>query len=167
MRLRAAVVLTCSVLVSAVVAGPGDPGLAPSASGWVAPVAPVEVISPFDPPAQDWLAGHRGVDLVGGPGTVVAAPCAGTVTFTGTVVDRPVMTITCADGLRSSVEPVLATVAVGAAVSPGDPVGTVVESLASHCVPQTCLHWGVRRGTVYIDPMSLLGGTGPIVLLPG
>ncbi|MCL2423789.1 MAG: M23 family metallopeptidase, partial [Micrococcales bacterium] len=58
----------------------------------------------------------------------------------------------------------VATVAVGDQVLPGDPVGVVVDSTASHCSPTTCLHWGVRRGEQYIDPMLLLGG--PIVLLP-
>lgn len=156
-------VLPVVLLGHQAVAGPTDPW----GTGWVAPVTPVGVVRPFDPPEQVWSAGHRGVDLEAGPGTVVLAPCAGTVTFAGTVVDRPVLTVGCRDGLRSSVEPVLATVAVGDQVAPGDPVGTVVASTATHCAPGTCLHWGVRRGTQYLDPMSLLGGAGPIVLLPG
>lgn len=136
----------------------------PGPGGWVAPVAELRLVRAFDPPAQVWLAGHRGVDLVGGAGTVVLAPCAGTVTFVGVVVDRPLLTVECWDGLKSSVEPVVGSVAVGDEVVPGEPVGVVVESAASHCAPTTCLHWGVRRGTQYIDPLLLLGG--PIVLLP-
>lgn len=158
--LAAAVVLPVVPVVLLGYAEPSGP------TGWVAPVEPVSVVHPFDPPDQVWSAGHRGVDLVAGPGTVVLAPCAGTVTFVGTVVDRPVLTVGCLDGLRSSVEPVLAAVTVGEHVTPGDPVGAVVASEATHCAPGTCLHWGVRRGTQYLAPMSLLAGAGPIVLLP-
>lgn len=143
-----------------------QPAAPPGPDGWVAPVTPVSVVRPFELPEQVWSAGHRGVDLEAGPGTVVLAPCAGTVTFVGTVVDRPVLSVGCRDGLTSSVEPVLATVAAGDQVVPGDPVGTVVASAATHCAPTTCLHWGVRRETQYLDPMSLLAGAGPIVLLP-
>lgn len=164
--LAAAVSLALPVVVPVSLLGHAEPAGPPGPTIWVAPVAPVSVVRPFDPPEQEWSAGHRGVDLMAGPGTVVVAPCAGTVTFAGTVVDRPVLTVGCRDGLRSSVEPVLATAAVGDQVAPGDPVGTVVASAASHCAPDTCLHWGVRRGTQYLDPMSLLTGAGPIVLLP-
>ena len=164
MRSVLAAVVVLPVLLLGASRGPQTEPHEPA--GWVAPVGQVSVVHPFDPPAQVWSAGHRGVDLVAGPGTLVLAPCAGTVTFTGTVVDRPVMTVTCQDGLRSSVEPVLATVAVGDEVAPGDPVGTVVASAATHCAPTTCLHWGVRRGAQYLDPMSLLTGAGPVVLLP-
>ncbi len=158
---------TVAAAVPVVVLGTSDTHAEPAdPAGWVAPVTPVSVEHPFDPPEQVWSAGHRGVDLSAAPDTVVLAPCTGTVTFAGTVVDRPVLTVSCQDGLRSSVEPVLATVAVGEPVVPGDPVGTVVTSAATHCAPATCLHWGVRRGDRYLDPMSLLTADGPIVLLP-
>ncbi|MDR3068094.1 MAG: M23 family metallopeptidase [Cellulomonas sp.] len=163
MRIALAAVTVVMPVVLSTGRGPAEP---PDPTGWVAPVAQVSVVQPFDPPEQVWSAGHRGVDLVAEPGTATLAPCAGTVTFVGTVVDRPVLTVGCQDGLRSSVEPVLGTVTVGQRVVPGDPVGTVVASAATHCAPATCLHWGVRRGTQYVDPMSLLRGAGPIVLLP-
>jgi hypothetical protein len=41
----------------------------------------------------------------------------------------------------------------------------VVAAVPGHCAPATCLHWGVRRGDVYLDPLQLVG-TGPPVLLP-
>lgn len=135
---------------------------ATTADAWVAPVDPVTVVVPFDGPARPWLAGHRGVDLAAPVGTPVAAPRAGTVTFAGVVVDRPVLTVRHDDGLRSSVEPVEALVAVGDRVAGGAVVGTVSDA-RSHCSP-TCLHWGVREGETYLDPMLLLRG-GPAVLL--
>jgi len=67
----------------------------------------------FDRPAQRWLPGHRGVDLAALPGDPVLAPRGGVVTFAGPVADRPVLTLTHDDGLRSSLEPMSASVAVG------------------------------------------------------
>ena len=141
--------------------GPG-PGPAAAVDTWRAPVEPVVVVAPFDGPDVPWAAGHRGVDLRAPVGTPVLAPRAGVVTFAGVVVDRPVLTVRHDDGLRSSVEPVLAAVEVGDRVAAGSPVGTVTAD-RSHCEP-TCLHWGVRDGDVYLDPMLLLRG-GPVVLL--
>lgn len=125
---------------------------------------PVEVTAPFEAPPAPWAAGHRGVDLRAARGTPVRAPAAGTVTFVGVVAGRGVVTVTHDDGLRSSVEPVTATVAVGVRVAAGGQVGTVAPD-GGHCAAAGCLHWGVRRGDVYVDPTGLLDG-GPIVLLP-
>jgi murein DD-endopeptidase MepM/ murein hydrolase activator NlpD len=132
----------------------------PGSSGYRTP-AVGRVLRLFDPPAQRWAAGHRGVDLASDDG-IVSAPGAGVVTFSGTVVDRGVVTITHADGLRSSLEPVGDAPAAGTTVRAGDPVGTV-ESVG-HC-SRACVHWGVRRGETYLDPLSLLGRE-PVVLLP-
>ncbi|MFP3713571.1 murein hydrolase activator EnvC family protein [Puerhibacterium sp. TATVAM-FAB25] len=152
--------------------GPARPVLlAPGAAdGYVAPVAG-EVARPFDPPAERWLAGHRGVDLRAAPGQVVGAPGAGVVTFAGSVAGKPTVVVTHRDGLRSSLEPVAATVAVGTQVTAGDPVGTLAagpgdSANPDHCAPATCVHWGVRRGETYLDPLALLGLAAPIVLLP-
>lgn len=121
----------------------------------------------FDPPAQRWSAGHRGVDLEAAPGTAVVAPAAGTVVVAGPVVDRHVVTVLHDDGRRSSLEPVVAGAAVGTRVEAGAPVGTVEPPpAATHCAPR-CLHWGVRQGERYVDPLGLLRGAGPVVLLPG
>ncbi len=127
--------------------------------------APVVVAAPFDAPAQPWLPGHRGVDLAAHVGQLVRAPAAGTVTFSGTVVDRGVLTITHADGLRSSLEPVVPGVRVGQRVLPGQVVASV-GAARGHCAPATCLHWGLRRGETYLDPMRWVLHRGPIVLLP-
>lgn len=120
----------------------------------------------FDAPAQRWASGHRGIDLAAVPGTVVTSPADGTVVVAQRVVDRSVVTIRHDDGLRSSLEPVLATVGVGTRLAAGQPLGTVEAPPArSHC-PVRCLHWGVRDGETYVDPLALLPGAGPVVLLP-
>jgi len=90
------------------------------------------------------------------------------VTFAGPVAGRDVVVVTHDDGLRTSLEPVTATVARGTRVARGALVGAVQEDVAtsaSHCA-QVCVHWGVRRGETYVDPLGLLGVRPPIVLLP-
>ncbi|RYV51783.1 M23 family metallopeptidase [Pengzhenrongella frigida] len=118
----------------------------------------------FAAPAEIWAAGHRGVDLAGAVGQDVRAPASGTVAFAGTVVDRGVLTIAHPDGLRSSLEPVQWSVSAGMPVVQGEPVG-VIQAMPGHCAPATCLHWGVRRAEVYLDPLTLVRTAGPVVLL--
>ncbi|RXR28150.1 M23 family metallopeptidase [Oerskovia turbata] len=182
----AAVVLTS--LVIPLLAGPPARGTeddAPGETGWTSPVpGDLVVLREFLPPDKDWLAGHRGVDLGVPPGGAVVAPEDGVVTFAGTVVDRGVLVVLHDGGLRSSLEPVDGSVAAGTRVGRGQVVGTVqvagdgadepAESGsagagpagAGHCLPASCLHWGVRRGDMYVDPLALLGPPEPIVLLP-
>ena len=118
----------------------------------------------FDPPEQPWLAGHRGVDLVGTVGQPVRAPADGTVTYAGRLAGRGVVVVGHAGGLRSTFEPVAAALPVGSIVAEGAPVGTIAAE-AGHCAPVTCLHWGVLRGRDYLDPLAFVG-RGRIVLLP-
>lgn len=144
----------------------GDPGAA-AARGYAPPLdPPVVVARPFDGPPVPWAAGHRGVDLAAGVGQTVRAPRGGVVTFAGTVVDRGVVTVTHDDGLRSSLEPVRWAVRPGELVARGQPLGTVADA-PGHCAPATCLHWGLRRGDAYLDPMRWVLDRGPVVLLPG
>ncbi|KQR80720.1 peptidase M23 [Arthrobacter sp. Leaf337] len=166
----AAVLLAVSAIAPSAGAA-GTPGAAASSAAaaapgsWDWPLAPrPAVLRAFDPPDKPWMSGHRGVDLQaaadGGP---VTAPESGTVSFVGIVVDRPVITIDHGNGLRSSFEPVESSLATGAAVSKGDVVGTVVQG---HCASLPCIHWGVRRGEEYINPLSLVTDLRPSILLP-
>ncbi len=128
------------------------------------PVSPTTVVRPFDPPPQPWLAGHRGVDLAGVPGATVVSTGAGTVIFAGTVAGRGVVSVAHPDGLRTTYEPVTATVRAGDVVPAGATVGTLA---AGHpgCPVAACLHWGLRRLDVYLDPLALVG-LGRVRLLP-
>ncbi|NUT71705.1 M23 family metallopeptidase [Pseudarthrobacter sp. C4D7] len=143
-------------------ASAGRPG---ARTTWQWPLAPrPPVLRSFDPPPKPWLSGHRGVDLgAAGAGAGVHSPEAGTVTFVGMVVDRPVITIDHGGGLRSSFEPVESTLSVGAAVARGEEIGTV---LAGHCPAAACLHWGVREGEEYVNPLQFVLDLRPSILLP-
>jgi len=128
------------------------------------PVSPPRVVRPFDPPPRPWLAGHRGVDLAAAPAAEVRAAGAGTVVFVGAVAGRGVVSIAHPGGLRTTYEPVTATVAVGAQVARGDPIG-VLDVGHPGCPVTACLHWGLRRDDAYLDPLALLG-LGRVRLLP-
>jgi len=135
----------------------------PARWGWPLDPRP-DVVRRFDPPDQPWLPGHRGVDLAASVGQPVLSPTLGRIAWAGVVAGRAVVVVSHEDGLRSTFEPVAAAPAVGTAVRPGEPVGTVT-STAGHCAPGTCLHWGVLRGQAYLDPLSFVG-RARVVLLP-
>lgn len=131
------------------------------------PVTPLRAGRLFDPPPQPWNAGHRGIDLYASPAGEVYSPGSGVVVFASYVVNRPVLSIELDVGLRSSMEPVANLVEVGQRVRKGDLVGTVDDAPdAGHCEPDWCVHWGLRRGDDYVNPLDWLTGYGPIRLLP-
>lgn len=115
---------------------------------------PGPITRAFDPPAHNWDAGHRGVDVGGLSGTTVKAPCSGTVTYAQTLAGRPVLVVTHG-ATRETFEPVEALVPVGARVSAGQPIGRL---LAGHLGPAPAVHWGLKRGDVYLNPLTLLPG---------
>ncbi len=136
--------------------------------GWPLAGRP-QVLRPFEPPAQRWAPGHRGVDLVASAGDPVRSPADGVVAFAGWVVDRPVVSVATEDGLRITLEPVTGSVPAGTPVRAAQEVGTLAV-MPLHCGGAACLHWGVRSGRDrYLDPLAVLAGGGraePPVLLP-
>ena len=136
---------------------------APSREG-VWPLSPrPDVVAGFDPPSTTWGAGHRGVDLLGRAGQPVHSSLGGTVTFAAPLAGRGVVVVDHG-GVRTTYEPVTASVGVGDVVGRGAVIGRLQRS-SSHCFPRSCLHWGLRRGEAYLDPLTLVGA-GPIRLLP-
>lgn len=121
--------------------------------------APPTVVRGWKPPPTPWAAGHRGVDLAASAGAVVRAAAPGQVSFTGTVAGRGVLTIEVSRSgrppLRTSYEPVRPTVRKGQRVTAGQPVAVLQHDGPFHC-REPCLHWGLRRGKTYLDPLSLL-----------
>ncbi|MCZ4554302.1 murein DD-endopeptidase MepM/ murein hydrolase activator NlpD [Rhodococcus sp. PvR044] len=141
--------------------GPSPSTAAPDGYSW--PLRPRPALArAFDPPEHDWLPGHRGVDLVGSPGQAVLAAGEGVVAFAGVVAGKPVVSIDHPGGLRTTYEPVRAAVAVGGRVGRGTPLGTLEPG---HPGCGTCLHWGLRRGREYLDPLGLVR-TAPVRLKP-
>ncbi|KQX07186.1 MULTISPECIES: murein hydrolase activator EnvC family protein [unclassified Leifsonia] len=142
-------------------AGADEP--APAAD-WRWPLArPVRVVAAFEAPVTRYSAGHRGIDLAAASGTPVLAPTDGTISFAGTVVDRPLLTVDHGDGVLVSLEPVLASVVEGDAVARGQPIGAVADG--GHC-GGGCLHVGVRVFGEYVSPLAFITGLPRAVLLP-
>jgi len=81
----------------------------------------------------------------------------------GVVVDRPVITIDHGGGLRSSFEPVDSPLTAGTLVAKGETIGTLQPG---HCGSLACVHWGVRRGEAYVNPLEFVTDLRPSILLP-
>jgi murein DD-endopeptidase MepM/ murein hydrolase activator NlpD len=124
---------------------------------------PPAVVRAFEQPAKPWLPGHRGVDLAGYPGQPVLAAVTGKITYAGPLAGRGVVTITTG-ARRTTYEPVVPSVRVGAAVSPATVIGHL-SAAGSHCRPATCLHWGLLAGDHYLNPLTLVPDR-PVRLLP-
>jgi len=115
---------------------------------WQWPLRPdPDVVRRFDPPADRWGAGHRGVDLLAADDAPVYAAGGGVVGYAGWLAGRGVVMVTHGS-LRTTYEPVRAAVHVGDKVAAGSRLGTL-QSVGSHCAPLSCLHWGLLRGDVY------------------
>ncbi|WP_338599294.1 M23 family metallopeptidase [Saccharopolyspora sp. SCSIO 74807] len=157
--------LVLLMLPAAGVAQRTSPATTEPAPEFMRPLASAApVLRPFEPPSSEFGPGHRGVDLAGAAGEQVRSAGAGTVRFAGVLADRPVVSIEHSGGLRTTYEPVRATVQAGQAVAPGQPIGALDPGHPG-CPADACLHWGVRRGPEYRDPLGLLGG-GRVRLLP-
>ncbi|MFD6859500.1 M23 family metallopeptidase [Rhodococcus sp. NPDC060090] len=134
-----------------------DPAPAAATDPFVWPLEPRPTVArSFDPPEHNWLPGHRGADLTSYPGQTVLSSGDGIVVFAGTVAGKPVVSVDHSGGLRTTYEPVTATVVSGRRVSAGDPLGTV-EAGHEGCPVDACLHWGLRRDRdTYLDPLPLV-----------
>jgi hypothetical protein len=159
--------LALTALAVAAGLGPLTPAASPPTSGgWLWPLAGTPVVSrPFQAPRTAYGPGHRGVDLAAPPDASVLAAGTGVVSFAGYIAGVGVVAVTHPGGLRTTYEPVAPLVRAGTRVGAGEPVGRL---LAGHgdCGPgRWCLHWGVLRGSVYLDPLTLVR-RGPVRLLP-
>lgn len=133
--------------------------------GWVWPLDPQpRVVAGFDAPTGPYAAGHRGADLAAEVGEPVRSAGRGVVAFAGPVAGRGVVSVDHADGRRTTYEPVSPVVAAGDPVREGQVLGTL-SAAPGHCLPATCLHWGLRVGETYLDPLALVGAV-TVRLLP-
>lgn len=140
----------------AITAAPKVNALEPSPN-WTYPIENKKVSRPFEPPLQNWLAGHRGIDFSATTNTEVHAVGFGTVIYAGALAGKGVVVIS--HGIvRTTYEPIKAVVEVGDEVSPGQLIGTL-EIGESHCSTQTevfCLHLGAIRDGKYLNPLLLI-----------
>ena len=149
------------------VAAPLAAAASPVAAGdpWRPPVTPLVVERPFLAPAGPYAPGHRGVDIHAIAGAVVRAPAPGLVVVAGRIAGKAVVSISHPHrilgrtGWRTTYEGVHATVTIGERVQAGQPIGTVIAHAHSGGI-----HWGLKRGRDYADPLLLL--RRPVILKP-
>jgi Peptidase family M23 len=154
------------VLVAFAVAGVLALGSAHPAAGaatWLRPVAG-PVARGFRAPLTRYGAGHLGVDFAAVPGTPVRAAGAGTIAFAGVVAHTRHVMVRHAGGLRTSYS-FLASIRVhvGAVVARGAVLGTTGGTGERHAAG--VLHFGLRIGDEFVDPMQLFTPGGPPALV--
>jgi hypothetical protein len=90
---------------------------------WAWPLQPEpRVVRPFDPPPKPWNPGHRGIDLspgVAGVGASVLAVDGGVISHVGVIAGRGTVSVLHAGDIKSTYEPVSATVTYGQSVRRG------------------------------------------------
>jgi murein DD-endopeptidase MepM/ murein hydrolase activator NlpD len=165
-RLTLVLALLGLVVTPTLTPGPAHaPAAAPAtAAPWVWPTGSRVVARPWEPPEDDYAAGHRGIDVAAALGTTAVTVDDGVVAFAGAVGGRPVVTIDHGGGLVSTLDSVQPSVARGDAVEQGDAVGLVA---VGHCpADDPCLHLGARLDGQYVDPTPYLSAAAWPVLLP-
>jgi murein DD-endopeptidase MepM/ murein hydrolase activator NlpD len=163
LRCAVGVLTTCLLLLRAAPSFAQGPGAGGPADRWVWPLAGAQLVSrPFDPPRTRYGPGHRGADLPGAAGAVVRAAGAGRVAYAGLLAGRGVVVVVHGE-LRTTYEPVTSTVRVGQQLAAGQALGRLAPGHGG--CPGVCLHWGLLRGDVYLDPVHLVR-RGPSRLLP-
>lgn len=122
---------------------------------------PLSLARSFRAPLTQYGAGHRGIDLVVSDGDAVLSPASGTISFSGLVATKPVLSLQTPAGLTLSFEPACG-LPVGTTVFMGQALGVIcLSGYASHCLPANCLHFSARNGDGYLSPQYLLGQLGP------
>jgi hypothetical protein len=124
-----------------------------------------QVENHFQAPLWEWGPGHRGIDIAIDSSSPIVAPFDGTVFFTGEVVNRQVLTLVSASGLKASFEPVCGLQPVRARVSKSQTIGVLCVPEAGyemHC--DSCLHFSVRNSYGYLNPLLFYGQLKPPVL---
>lgn len=144
--------LALTLAIAAVLGvAPGAGAGTPHALRWEPPFdAPLRVSAPYDLANGPYQAGHRGIDLSAASGAKVHSPAAGVVTYVGTVVDRPLLTLRIDERTLVTFEPLESDLAAGDPVARGQPVGTL--AVGGHC-HTNCLHVGVRVDGDYVNPL--------------
>lgn len=117
----------------------------------------------FKAPAHRYGAGHRGVDLAAAVGTPVFVPADGVVAFAGIVALTPILALDHGGDIRTTYQPLVSELRAGQSVKAGQLLGRIAKT-PSHCLPQSCLHWGVRDSAGYLDPLRFVHVQMPVLL---
>jgi murein DD-endopeptidase MepM/ murein hydrolase activator NlpD len=117
----------------------------------IPPIPGATQVKDFDLPASTYAAGHRGVDYLSTFGTPVLAAADGVITHAGVIANRWTITVTH-NNLRTTYEPVKPVINFGDFVKQGQIIGFLQQN-GSHCFPESCLHFGLKEGKTYLNPI--------------
>ncbi|MFT8355866.1 MAG: M23 family metallopeptidase [Bifidobacterium aquikefiri] len=120
------------------------------------PVENPTITQEFIAPAQQWSSGHRGIDMQTQTGQTLVSPVDGVVSFQGKVAQKSVVSVQHG-AMTFTFEPAVTWLAAGERLTQGQPFATV-ENMSDHC-EDSCLHWGLKRGSDYLDPASRVAKT--------
>jgi murein DD-endopeptidase MepM/ murein hydrolase activator NlpD len=123
------------------------------------------VVRRFEAPQGRFGPGHRGVDYAVAPGTPVRAAGAGLVVFAGRVAGGLHVVVAHTGGLRTGYSYLTGlTVKKGDSVASGALVGFSGGTGPAH--EPGVLHFSLRDGAGYADPMRLFGAAPVVRLAP-
>ena len=95
------------------------------------------ILRVYQPPATEYGAGHRGIDVAARVGDAIVSPIEGTVTFAGSVAGRGVITVS-ARGLHVTIEPVTGDNILGTGETTGTIAVTGVEPVGDQEIASLC-----------------------------
>jgi murein DD-endopeptidase MepM/ murein hydrolase activator NlpD len=138
--------MTAALAVTVLLA---TPDAAAAAASCLRPPVDAPVPRPFDAPACQWCAGHRGLTYQVPRDTAVRAAAAGVVTFSGLVVDVRYVVVRHSDGLLATYGGLESTtLSTGDRVAAGATIGRSGPEL----------YFGLRSAPdTYVDPEPLIG----------
>jgi len=152
--IRRVATVAVALLSCILIAVPARAATSPPVGSWSWPIEG-RVVRGFEPPPTPFSSGHRGIDIAAAFGTPVHAPADGVVSFAGFVGGELFVTIDHGDGYRSTGSWLAqALVKKGQAVREGDVVA--LSGRGHPELPEPQLHFGVRQGSTYLDPLSVL-----------
>jgi murein DD-endopeptidase MepM/ murein hydrolase activator NlpD len=128
---------------------------------WEWPIDPPVVKRYAEIPEQNWKTGHRGIDLLSAADGAVHSPADGYISAINSFGTKHIVSVTHGE-LRSTFESVTTTLKINDPVQRGQIIGYLHET-SDHCLPDLCLHWGVKRGETYLDPINFVQGE-PVLL---
>ena len=142
------------------------------------PLNGAQVVGKYDAPKQQWLPGHRGVDLLADPQEAIVAPADGVIAFSGNVGGKAVVTIRHGgdlSSLTSTFEPAIAERDVGAHVAQGNvsrvwranPTIATSGAALGDKIGRTAIHQSGKQnpyGENRIERPVKQGSTEPLIL---
>lgn len=109
-----------------------------------------------------FASGHRGIDLLAAENSAVLAAQDGYISHSGFIYNRWTISVTH-NSFRTTYEPVKPIVKIGQKVKQGEVIG-YLETEGSHCLPKSCLHFGLKEGSTYHNPKFSFLKKYPILL---